>query len=71
MAVTRKIHLPRGTDPLFGKAVDQPITNNSSDYANSSQIGDEACPKECLSADEATGYLREEEEVESMREEAS
>lgn len=44
----------------------------SSDSAGSLQMGDEGCPNESASVDDATGYSREEEEVESgMGEEAS
>lgn len=57
-----------GTDPLFANA-DQRKTKYSGDY--SSPVADDACSNQCASVDDATGYSREEEEVESMREEAS
>jgi hypothetical protein len=50
----------------------QPTVNHPGDNANSSRMGDEGCPNESASLDDATGYSREEEEVESTTgEEAS
>lgn len=50
-----------------------PLTvNRRSDDGSSSRMGDEGCPNEGPSVDDATGYSREEEEVEAMpREEVS
>lgn len=46
--------------------------NHPKDSADSLQMGDEGCPNENTSVDDAAGYSREEEEAESrMGEEAS
>ncbi len=50
-----------------------PLTvSRRGDDASSSRMGDEGCPNESLSVDDATGYSREEEDVKAMpREEIS
>ena len=57
----------------FGRCFNQPKSIRPfGDSADSLQMGDEGCPNESASVDDATGYSREEGEVESgMGEEAS
>lgn len=56
-----------GTAPLLGKVDDWRVINN----VNSSQTVNEAGSNQRHSVDDATGYSKEEEEVESKREETS
>jgi hypothetical protein len=53
------------------RRLDQPLVNYQIDDGSSSQMGDEGCPNESPSVQDATGYSIEEEEGESMAEEAS
>lgn len=56
----------------LGRCVNKPKSiTPSSDTADSSRMGDEGCPNESASVDDATGYSREEEVELTMGEEAS
>ena len=76
MAPKRRDPSKEATADRFGRlwrCFNQPKSiRPSSDTADSSRMGEEGCPNESASVDDATGYSREEEEVESgMGEEAS
>ena len=58
------------TDSLFGKAGQRAIQHRGDDV-DSSQMRYEGCLNESASAADVTGYSREEEEVESTRQETS
>jgi DNA-directed RNA polymerase subunit M/transcription elongation factor TFIIS len=51
--------------------LDQRSVNRQGDDGSSSRMADEGCPNESPSVEDATGYSIEQEEVESMAEEAS
>jgi|SRR5579864_558882 len=53
------------------RRLDQPLVNRQVDDASSSRMGDEGCPNESQSVQDATGYSIEPEEIEAMAEEAS
>jgi len=53
------------------RRLDQPLVNRQGDDGSSSRMGDEGCPNESPSVEDATGYSIEKEESESMAEEAS
>ena len=67
------LHIARLPVPLQVARFPVPLTvNRRSDDGSSSRMGDEGCPNEGPGVDDATGYSREEEEVEAMpREEVS
>lgn len=76
MAPERRDSSTEATAHLFGglgRCFSKPKSiRPSSDSAASLQMGDEGCPNESASVDDATGYSGEEEEVESgMGEEES
>jgi hypothetical protein len=53
------------------RPLDQVSVNHQGDDGSSSRMGDEGCPNESPSVEDATGHSIEKEEIEAMTEEAS